>query len=111
MLAPPTEQGLPGDMTVGPSELSSGRGGRSTEVEEELRVCLKVDLGLVGPSSLTHVIHDGCLRGLAVQVHHRIHAGRDVPGCWALSDAVNKEVKAAVFFPHHAHRITSLQEQ
>lgn len=31
VFAPPTEQGLPGDMAVGPSELSSGRGGRSTE--------------------------------------------------------------------------------
>lgn len=31
VLAPPTEQGLPGDMAVGPSELSSGRGGRSTD--------------------------------------------------------------------------------
>lgn len=40
VVAPPTEQGLPGDMAVGPSELSSGRGGRSTETktQEETRV-------------------------------------------------------------------------
>lgn len=37
VLAPPTEQGLPGDMAVGPSELSSGRGGRSTNKRERQR--------------------------------------------------------------------------
>lgn len=64
-----------------------------------------------GRRPLTHVVHDGGLRGLAVQVNHCVHAGRDVPRRRALSDAVDEEVKAAVFFPHHAHRIAGLQEQ
>lgn len=62
------------------------------------------------PPSLTHVVHDGGLSSLAIEVHHGIDTGRDVPGCWALSHTVYKEVEAAIFFPHYAYCVASLQD-
>ena len=62
------------------------------------------------PPSLTHVVHDGGLSSLAIEVDHGIDTGRDVPGRRALSHAVYKEVEAAVFFPHYAYCVTRLQE-
>lgn len=59
---------------------------------------------------LTHVVHDGGLSSLTIQVNHSIDAGRDVPGCRALSHAVHEEVEAAIFLPHYAHCVTSLQD-
>ena len=62
------------------------------------------------PPSLTHVVHDGGLSSLPVEVDHGIDAGGDVPGGRALSHAVHKEVEAAIFFPHHTDCVTRLQE-
>lgn len=115
VLAPPTELGLPGDMAVGPSELSSGRGGRSTEekAKDSSQVILKFGVFFFKFTAeqlpLTHVIHDGGLCSLAIEVDHGIDAGRDVPGGRALSDTVYKEVEAAVLFPYYADRVTGLQ--
>ena len=61
-----------------------------------------------GGGQLTHVVHDGGLRRLAVEVHHRVHAGRDVPRRRALGYAVHEEVQAAVLLTDHAHRVACL---
>lgn len=103
VLAPPTEQGLPGDMAVGPSELSSERrrGNCYKLRRHEVRsVCVL--------QPLTDVVHDGGLCSLAVEVDHGVDAGRDVPGGRALSHAVYKEVQAAILFPYYANCVTCL---
>ena len=121
MLAPPTEQGLPGDMAVGPSELSSGRGGRSTDERRGRRGDIvrsyfstltkrNVALFLFLPL-FTHVVHDGGLGSLSIEVDHGIDTGRDVPGCRTLSHTVYKEVEAAVFFPNYTYCVASLKDK
>lgn len=58
VVAPAIEQGLPGDMAVGPSELSSGRGGRSTEEEKITRHYFKFsNKTLVIIANLTYPCH------------------------------------------------------
>lgn len=72
-------------------------------------VCvLIVSCSLLSLSSLTHVVHDGCLSRLTVQVHYGINAGWHVPGCWPLRNTVHKEVQAAIILPHHTNSVSSL---
>lgn len=118
VLAPPTEQGLPGDMAVGPSELSSGRGGRSTDRRKGKRgqifSFLIVHNGEFYPAflpCLTHVIHDGGLCSLAIEVDHSVDTGRNVPGCRTLRHTIYKEVEAAILLPHDTNSVTCLQEK
>lgn len=117
MEAPATEQGLPGDMAVGPSELSSGRGGRSTGTADTHTAGQGFPQTLPSlvispaPPGLTHVVHDGGLRRLAVQVDHSVDVRGYVPGRRALRHAVHEEMQAAVFLPDNSDRVPSLQAE
>lgn len=61
------------------------------------------------PLSLTHVVHDGGLSSLTIEVDHGIDTGRDIPGRWTLSHTVHKEMEAAVFFPHYTDCVPCLK--
>lgn len=58
--------------------------------------------------ALTHVVHNGGLGCLAIQVHDSVDARGHVPGCRALSHPVDKEVQSPILPPHHAHRVPCL---
>lgn len=114
-VAPEIEHGLPGDIAVGPSELSSGRGGRSAE--ERKTEAKKYSIKSISTTLLTvftpfifltHIIHDGGLGSLSIQVHHCIHAGRNVPGRGTLRHSVHKEMQAPILLTDNSNCISGL---
>lgn len=85
-----------------------GEAEEDTQLEVILaKKCRPVSL----PPSLTHVVHDGGLSSLSIEVDHGVDTRRDVPGCRTLSHTVYKEVKAAVFFPNYTYCVTRLQDE